>query len=337
MPSLKDKVLKCLKDSDGVFISGEQLSQLIGVTRTAVWKSIKALREDGYKIEAHSNKGYMIESTPDIINATEIKYGLDNEIIGKSIYCFDTIDSTSSYAKKIAAEGCADGTVVITETQTAGRGRLGREWESGHGTGIWMSIVLRPKIPPEMIQIITIGASVAVANAIKTVTGVSVGIKWPNDIILDNKKVCGILTEMNCEMEAVNYLVVGIGMNIHQEQDQFPPELVDKAISLKGYFKTNKKPLPNLYRNDIIKTILLEMEKVYKSINQWQSEDILQQWRKYSVTLGRHVKIVEREQTLTATAIDITKEGRLLIKLSDGVRREIVSGEISVRGLLGYV
>ncbi|MDF2524386.1 MAG: biotin--[acetyl-CoA-carboxylase] ligase [Clostridiales bacterium] len=338
---MKEEILDKLKENSGQFISGETLSDTLGVSRTAIWKHMKELKEEGYIIESVSKKGYRLLFVPDILNEHEIKQGLETELIGQRIDYIKTIDSTNKYAKEIAAQGCVDGTVVVADSQTAGRGRLGRDWNSADRKGIWMSVVLRPSIPPEEVQLITLAASVAVSSAIYNITGLRAGIKWPNDILLDGKKVCGILTEMSCEMEQVNFLVVGLGINVSHEPEDFPEDLRQKATSIKqGIEESNYSVQIELgkclNRSRLIKEILLQLEKIYNKLKIGLTKEIIEQWKINSVTLGRQVKIMAKGSEYIGTAIDITDDGKLVLSLPDGTRHEVVSGEVSVRGLLGY-
>jgi len=333
---VKYRILEELKNNISQFVSGEALSEVLKVSRTAVWKNIKELEREGYVIEASSKKGYRLISVPDVLNASEVGSGLLTRFIGRNVQCFDVIDSTNNYAKRIAAEGCDEGTVVIADSQNSGRGRLGRTWNAPGKTGIWMSVVLRPDLPPESVQLITLGASVAVVSAIRKTLGVQAGIKWPNDLVLDGKKVCGILTEMNSEMERVNFLVLGIGVNVNQLREDFPGDLIDTATSLKAYLMDKGVDTPDLKRSELIKSILFELEQIYDSINSNRTEEIIEEWKRYSVTMGREVRVVSRSQEYSGVASDVTADGRLVIKCSDGTMREVLSGEVSVRGILGY-
>ncbi|HEX3028318.1 MAG TPA: biotin--[acetyl-CoA-carboxylase] ligase [Clostridia bacterium] len=337
---MKAKILKVLKENQGKFVSGEMLSSIFGVSRTAIWKHIRELRKDGFVIESSSKKGYVLQTSPDILDPFEIVQNLSTEVIGKRILRLDSIDSTNNYAKKKASEGCEDGTAVIAETQTSGRGRLGREWNSSDKKGIWMSVILKPDIAPEEAQIITLAASVAVVKAVKSVTGIDTAIKWPNDVILDGKKVCGILTEMNTEIDRINYIVVGIGVNVNHEKADFPEELRDKAVSLKMFSKDDmdsKKVLcENYERNMIITSILFELEQKYSKIKKGFFRDIVEEWKLYSATIGKEVRVISRNSEYIGVAIDVAPDGKLIVRCSDGETREVASGEISVRGIMGY-
>mgnify|MGYP001184553481 FL=1 len=334
---MKDKILQKLKNADGNYVSGEQLGMDLNVSRTAVWKYIKELKEEGYVIESSSKKGYRLSFVPDIINSFEVKNGLNTKIIGKNVHCLEEVDSTNNYAKRLAQEGCEEGTVVIAEIQTEGRGRMGRSWHSMGNKGIWMSVVLRPVISPEEIQVITLAASLAVVSALNEVLGIEAGIKWPNDVILDGKKVCGILTEMNMEMERVNFLISGIGLNFSQQESDFPEEIRDKATSLGIYLKEKHGlDISKIKRTQLIKMILFKFEEVYDKVNSDNGDDVVKEWKKHCITLGKEVCINYRTKQYTGTALDVDTKGRLLVRCSDGVTREVSSGEVSVRGLLGY-
>ena len=358
---MKEKVLYELRKSGNSYVSGEALSELLGVSRTAIWKYVRELREKGYNIQSSSKKGYKLSNVPDL-NADEIANGLQTNILGKSIIYLDTVDSTNRFAKRASLEGCQDGTVIVSECQTSGRGRLGRDWHSGRGKGIWMSVVLRPSIAPEDVQIITLAAAVAVVKAIKYVTGIETAIKWPNDIILDGKKLCGILTEMSCEVERVSFLILGIGINVSHNKEDFPQDLRDIATSLKIFSKSNETS-SIFNRSEIIKRVLFELEQMYNKINIGAANETDQQnidvktgndngqqfitaetnnyiaqqfiaseWRKYSLTLGKEINVTGRNTQFTGIAEDITNDGRLIVRGHDGVQHELLSGEVSIRG-----
>lgn len=330
---MKDRVYYELKKHAGEYVSGERLSAVLGVSRTAVWKYIRELRADGFLIEASSRKGYRLAEEADILSPAALGFGLSTRRIGRNIVCLDVVDSTNNQAKKLAAEGCAEGTVVVADRQVSGKGRLGRSWSSPAKTGIWMSVVLRPKIPPEEVQAITLAASVAVCKAIGDTTGIEAGIKWPNDILLDGKKVCGILTEMNSEMERVNFIVLGIGVNVNQKTADFPVELRDTATSLRMYAENTGAVTPVFKRNELIKSILSELEKVYESVENGRTDNVLKEWQKYTVTLGREVMVYARNCTYQGRATGITADGKLIVECEDGVVREVLSGEVSIRSI----
>jgi len=333
---VKREILSKLKQSPLEYISGEHLSTVLGVSRTSIWKIINDLKEEGYIIESSSKKGYRLNFDSDVLNSFEIEEELQTKVLGRNIVYLESIDSTNNYAKKIALEGCEEGTLVVADYQTCGRGRLGRDWNSSDKKGVWMSLVLRPDISFEDIQIITLAASVAVVQALFEVAQIKAGIKWPNDIIINGKKVCGILVEMNMEIDRINFLVLGIGLNVNQQADDFPKELLDKAVSLKMYLEESSNSQKKLKRNELIVAILLKFEEIYDKVKCGAFEDIISQWKKYSVTLGKEVSMIYKNERYTGIAEDITKDGKLIVRCNDGSIKEVFSGEVSVRGLLGY-
>lgn len=328
---MKYKALENLKANKGGFVSGECISTELGVTRTSVWKYINELKDEGYKIKSSSRKGYMLADIPDILNGHEIRYNLNTQILGREVHYLESIDSTNNYAKRIASLGCEDGTLVVADLQTAGRGRLGRTWDSKPGKGIWMSIVLKPLITPAEIQIITLAASVAVVSGLMKTVDIVCGIKWPNDILLEGKKVCGILTEMNSEQDRVNHVVIGIGLNVNNDIEDFHGDLRKNATSLKIYSEFSGISNKMLRRSDIIKSILEEMEKAYNLIRKGETKNIINKWREYSVILGEEIRVISGNREYTGVAQDITDHGKLVVKDIDGAIYELVSGEVSIR------
>jgi len=302
-----------------------------------VWKYINQLKEEGYVIESSSKKGYKLASIPDILNKREVISYIKTEFLGKEIYYFDTIDSTNNYAKKIAEDGCEEGTVVISDCQIAGKGRRGREWASLAGKGIYMSVVLKPLLEPSQMQLITLAASVAVAEALKEQTGMDLGIKWPNDIILDARKLCGILTEMTCETDKINYVILGLGVNVNQDMEDFPADLRDKAVSLKAGCKQLTGENKTFNRAKIIASILLHIEKYYKMLQSGLNEEIIDKWRLHSITLGKQIMCSDSRGSYLCIAEDITEDGHLVVKCEDGSVRELLSGEVSIKGVMGYI
>jgi BirA family biotin operon repressor/biotin-[acetyl-CoA-carboxylase] ligase len=327
---MKREILKALKDQKEGFVSGQEMSEKLGVTRAAVWKHIKQLQEEGYEIEAVSRKGYRLLKDPDHLDADALELDRRSSLFGKKVYHFESVDSTNTMAKKLAAEGAAEGTVVIAEEQKAGKGRLGRRWESAKGTGIWLSIILRPAIKPSDAVKITQIAAAAVGEAIQKNTGYAIQIKWPNDVLMDKKKICGILTEMSAELERINFIVVGIGVNVSQKEGDFPSELKHAASIESCTGKT-------VSRRSLVVEILKEFEELYFDfLHTGSIEKSIHICRKYSATLGNKVKVIDKEKEIIAEAVDITEEGELLIRDESGGLKKIISGEVSVRGLYGY-
>lgn len=324
---MRDKVIKAILDSGKEFVSGEELSKELGISRTAVWKHINALKEEGYSIESVNKKGYrLLDSPNDLLNPQNIYHNLQTDIIGQNIIHFNTLESTNDYLKQVGND-VVEGTVVISEEQTKGKGRLGRIWESKVGDGIWMSIILKPDIMPYKAPFITLIAGASVVKALNNL-GVNAQIKWPNDIIINNKKICGILTELSAEIERINYVVLGIGMNVKNED--FDSELKNKATSLhkEGY---------ELHRVDIVKEIFYQFELLYKKYLDNDKEEVLNICRDYSAILNKEIYIIRNDEKELVKCIDVNEEGNLLVKNSSGQVKEIISGEVSIRGVKGYV
>jgi BirA family biotin operon repressor/biotin-[acetyl-CoA-carboxylase] ligase len=341
---MKYEILKLLKESAPGYVTGAELGDRFGFSRTAVWKYIEELRNEGYSIEASSRKGYRLVAADRPINPFEIKNGLGTEIVGREVLCYDTLPSTNAQAARLAAEGCDDGLVVMAFSQTQGRGRLGRSWESPPDKGIYLSVVLRPPIAPAETQIFTLAAAVAAVRAIYRAAGLRTGIKWPNDIIAGGKKICGILLEMNSEADRVNYIILGMGINYSQEASDFPDELKDRASSVlmalgagdgsSGYSQIKNSSGGRLA---LVRALLQELDLVLLDVLDGKSSGILDAWSEYSATIGREVRFTYRDVEYTGTAKGITDDGRLVVDCSDGERRELISGEVSVRGIYGYV
>ena len=325
---MREKILEVILDNEKEFISGEELSKKLGISRTAIWKHIRILRSQGYNIESVNKKGYRLVDEPtDLLNPQNIYRNLKTKFIGKNVLHFETIDSTNDYAKKIGNE-LRDGSVIISEEQTKGKGRLGRVWESKAGEGIWMSIILKPNIIPNKAPFITLIACASIVKALN-ILGVDAKIKWPNDITINNKKLSGILTELSAEIERVNYIVVGIGMNV--KDTDFEEELKDKATSL---YKENY----NVSRIDIVKEILCQFEKLYLDyIEKDDKKEVLGICRQYSAIINKEIYVIKNDQKELVDCIGINEEGTLIIKNKDGNLEEIMSGEVSIRGVKGYV
>lgn len=328
---MKEEIIKLLKENKNNFISGEKISESIGITRAAVWKYIKAIKEEGYEIESVSRKGYKLTSSPDLLTFEEISPNLKTRFIGRNFVHLDTIDSTNNEAKKLAIDGSPEGTLVISEEQTMGRGRLGRNWISPKHKGIWMSLILRPEINPIQVSKITQVAAAAVCMALIDM-GIRTLIKWPNDIVLNDKKVCGILTEMSGELNRVNYVIVGIGINANIDKDEFPEDLKPIASSLKieigNYIK----------RKELVRRILNNFEELYEElINEETIKKSIEICKDNSALIGKEIKIIEKGKETRARALSLNEDGKLIVQYKDGKVDELISGEISVRGLYGYV
>lgn len=324
---MKQEVLESLKNNNGDFVSGQVISEKLGVTRASIWKYINALKAEGYNIESSSRKGYRLLENADKLTQQEIEGYLTTSFIGKTISHFDTIDSTNIKAKKLAQEGANEGAIIISEEQTAGRGRLGRQWTSPKSKGIWLSIILRPNLEPMNVSNITLLGAAAVNKALSEFN-IHTQIKWPNDIMLNGKKICGILTEMSCELNAINYIVMGIGINVNIQKVDFPEELLDSATSV--LVETGEI----LDRKKLTAALLNNFESLYNQfIKYGDIQSSIKVCKENSSVLGKKIKIIDRGNVRTAKAIDIKDNGVLVVENEDGTIDEILSGEISIRGI----
>lgn len=329
---MRNKILEELKANTGQAVSGEEISRKLGISRTAVWKHISKLRSDGYTIESQTNSGYKLIGSPDVLSSSELEPFLHTDFIGRNIIYLDSTASTNTYAKKAAEEPFHGGTVIIAEEQTAGRGRLGRHWISTKGKGIWMSIMLKPDILPVDAPKLTIAAALAVAKAIKSCCRLEARIKWPNDIVAGGKKLCGILTEMSAEADEIKYVIIGIGINANMEIKDFGPEVssIATAIRIENGRAVSRKALAA--------SVLNEFEEIYRDfIKDGSIKLLLDEYKIKSAVLGKNIRVISKKEEIIGLAVDISEEGHLVVRLADGSHREIMSGEVSVRGLHGYI
>lgn len=328
--NMKNEILRMLKNSKDEFLSGEKISDEFGVTRSAIWKNMNSLKELGYEIESVPRKGYRILSSPDILTYEEIERDLRTEYICRNVYYFDTISSTNIKAKEIALDE-PEGTVVVSEEQTGGIGRLGREWISPKQKGIWMSIILKPEVEPMKVSTIALVGAAAVNKALEDM-GIKSGIKWPNDIVIDGKKVCGILTEMSCELNMINYVVMGIGINVNLDKMDIPDDLQYKATSLK--IVENRQ----INRKELSASILNHFELLYNDFKDGGNiTEVLQICKDNSVLLGEEVRIIRGKDVRIGNALDLNDDGQLIVQFENGTIENIFSGEVSVRGIEGYI
>ncbi len=313
----KMEILKVLKGSGGRPVSGEDLAKKLNISRAMVWKYIKGLESEGYFIGSYPGSGYIFQSTPDLLYPSEIMQDLDTDLIGRDIRYFDELESTNDMAKKIASE-VEDGTVVIAESQKMGRGRKGDMWESPRG-GICLSLVLKPHIIPSHASRITLLAGVSVAKAIRSM-GINATIKWPNDILVNGRKICGILTEMEAETDEVSFIVLGIGINANVSSEIFSPEIQNIATSLS--MEAGKV----IDRINFVKSFLETFEQDYIRFKTRPFEEILNDWIGLSDTIGREVKIISPTKMISGIAKGISINGSLLVRQNDGKVEEIIAG-----------
>lgn len=322
---MKETILRLLKERRSEYVSGEEICRSLNVSRTAVWKHIQALREKGYEIEARSRAGYMLTGIPDRLFPEEIGDGLATRFLGRTVYYCDSVSSTNNLAKELAGQGAADGTLVVAEEQTGGKGRLGRQWCSAKYKGSFFSFILFPPLMPQEANMVTLITAVAMASAVRDETGVAAGIKWPNDLLVNGKKICGILTELSAEMERINYMVVGVGLNVNQEENDFPEEVSASATSLKDQTGSN------ISRVKLVQAFLLEFEKWYLLALENGFAPVLARWKEMSVSLNCPVRIHNPNSSWDGWAEDIDSDGALLLRLPGGEIKRVISGEVSLR------
>lgn len=324
---MKTSVLEALSSSES-YVSGEQLSELLGVSRTMIWKVINQLKADGYEIESSSRKGYRLVGGREKLTQEALNIKFKQHPWISRVEFHDVIDSTNLRAKHIAIDSEEADVLIVADRQDAGRGRLGRTWVSESGTGLWTSLLLRPDIEPEAAFKLTLIAAVAVATAIEKATGLEAKIKWPNDILVNRHKVCGILTEMSAEWQHVNYLVLGIGINVNQKA--FPEEIAQVASSLALELGQEIDRLALL-------EAMIEALDYYRValVDNSRSAELLKVYREKSATLGQRVKIIGKEERI-GTALDMNEAGALYVEFEDGTRSYVNHGEVSVRGIDFY-
>ena len=332
---IKTSILRMIRQSRG-YVSGQSLCEALGVSRTAVWKYVNQLKEEGYEFDAVSNKGYRIVKYPDIITREEIESMLPEGLAVTNVVYYHETDSTNTRAKQAAEDGEKSGTLFITECQTGGRGRRGRTWESPAGSGIWMSLLLRPEIKPFDASMLTIVAAMGMKDAIEEIIGGGTGqggihckIKWPNDIVLGDRKICGMLTEMSAETDWINYVVIGIGVNVNTTE--FDDSIKDTASSILLQTGSSVK------RSDVVVAFARHFSRYYDEfLKECNLAGLADDYNKALINVGRDVKIVERDGSFVAKAVGIDETGSLIVE-KDGDTKRIVAGEVSVRGLYGYV
>lgn len=310
---MKFKILDLLRNRNG-YVSGEEIGAFLGVSRTAIWKNIIKLKDIGYNIESVSNKGYRLVDDRDIVNEYEINY--DNVIFNAEI------DSTNNECKRQADKGCKSGLLVTCDNQTAGKGRLGRSWTGDSNKGLYMSMVLRPEIMPSEASQITLVAGIVLRRVIERFTNCTVKIKWPNDIIINGKKVAGILTEMSAEMEKVNYIVLGIGINVNTES--YDGELKDKATSM--FIETGIK----FKRKDVINEFIQEFLPSYGIFCQSGFNVFVDEYNKNCANVGKEVKTINVKNETQGIAKGVNSKGELVVKTNSGLAT-VFAGEVSLR------
>ncbi|MFC1889298.1 biotin--[acetyl-CoA-carboxylase] ligase [Thermodesulfobacteriota bacterium] len=320
---MEAEILKVLRSAKEDFVSGEELGRRLGVSRSALWKSVQGLRKKGYEITGKRSSGYRLVSSPDILTAAEISGALKTGFIGRPVVIMERTSSTNTSAMEMGVEGATEGTAVVAETQDLGRGRMGRRWISPRGINLYTSILLRPDMTPAESLKITLAAAVAAARTVERASGLTPEIKWPNDILLGGRKVAGILTEMTSELDALYFVVVGIGINVNMEEDEIPVEIRRTATSLA--IETGRKYRRALFAADLF----AELERVYLHLNGGRWGEVLDEWRAYAEPMtGRDVRIRCREETIGGIISGVDDDGALILRDDRGNPKRILAGDV---------
>ena len=320
---MRNEILEYFRKANGQFVSGQQISRDLHVSRTAIWKHINVLKERGYIFESSTRKGYRLIYAPNLLTPLEIESALHTETFGRHVVYMETTSSTNDEAKEIARKGAEEGTIVIAEEQTNGHGRLTRKFNCPFAKGIWFSLILRPKFFPMEAAKCTLLAAIGVCRGIRRMGLKDAGIKWPNDILYHGKKMVGILTEMSASMEKIDYIIIGIGINTGMKKNDFPEEARETATSFlnEGI---------DVSRKDLLAAVLYELEKEYKLAQEEGFDKVLEDWKSLSVTIGQEVRVIFGDDSYTGKAVGIDKDGCLLVDTGKAVTR-VLAGDVSIR------
>jgi len=322
MESTRNRIIELLAKNDKDYISGQAISEQLNISRNAVWKHMKELEKDDYIIEGKPNKGYRIIEYPDKTSENTVKWGLETSWLAQSIIHKETTPSTQILAHQAAQDNAAHGTVVISDEQTSGRGRLNRDWHSAKNDGIWMSIVLRPEILPQQAPQLTLLTATVLADVLTEQVKLKSSIKWPNDILIGQKKTAGILTEMQAEQDQIQYVVIGIGMNINQTVDQLPDDIKKRATSL--HIETGE----TWSVRKLIQHILVKFEQVYDDYMENGFAEVKEKWESYGFKLGEKIQIKTFKEEWESEFLGVADDGALLTRTSKGETTKIYSAEI---------
>lgn len=327
MKNTESKIIGLLRTGRGAYTSGQTISRELGISRNAVWKRVESLRKSGYSIKAFPRKGYVLAASADNtggpFNKTELAIALSkSKLIGRNVVFFDSTDSTNLRAMELAKNGAPEGTVVIADSQSEGRGRLGRKWVSPRGVNLYTSVILRPNIPPHKAHAITLVSAVAVAETVGGLCEKKAEVKWPNDVLLDSKKVSGILTEMSSETDRVNFMVVGIGINADMSVKDAPFEIKSVATSIR------EKTSAPVDRVRLAADLYSNLEKWYKIFIKSGLPPVLKAWKDYFVKEGKPITIKGLTQTIKGICLGVDEEGALLLRKPSGEVERIISGDV---------
>jgi BirA family biotin operon repressor/biotin-[acetyl-CoA-carboxylase] ligase len=318
------KILSALRENAGG-VSGAQLAEQLGISRAAIWSRIEELRRVGYEIEAGPHFGYRLVSSPDALHADDLLARLGKtKVIGRDIQVFEETTSTNDVIEKLARDGVKEGVVVFAESQTKGRGRLGRKWMSPTHKGLWFSILLRPELSPQETTQLTVASATALRRAIKNVTGILAEIKWPNDLLIGGKKVVGILTEMSAEVDRVRHVILGIGVDVNQDAAEFPPELRKIATSLKIAAGGE------ISRAELAVEILRELDLDYARICAGKFPAVADEWEAGCATIGKNVSVQMGARQIRGRAESLDDDGALLVRTEHGHLERVIGGDVTL-------
>src|SRR5690625_1727804 len=323
MSSTRSKLIELLSENEQKYISGQQLSNELNISRSAIWKHMNELKKDGYEIEGKARKGYRIISYPNKLSENTIQWGLSTNWLGKKVHHREVIDSTQKLAHQLALDGVEHGTIVIADEQTDGKGRTGRPWQSNKSQGIWMSIILRPNILPYLAPQLTLLTATVLARVLDDFADITPQIKWPNVILINGKKIAGILTEMQAEQDKVLYVIVGIGLNINQEEKDFEQQLAATSTSLRMETDKNWSLLP------IIQQIIHQFEQKYESFIEHGFSKVKNEWEQYGFKINERLQIKSGHKQWEGLFLGIAEDGALLAKNEAGDIEKIYSAEIA--------
>ena len=320
----KNRLLAYLKENKGSWVSGESLSSQMSVSRSALWKHVRSLKQEGYRIESSPKKGYLFRESPDLLFVEEIGQGLKTRWLGKGhIDYYTETDSTNIRARTLVMAGAAEGSIVIAETQTAGKGRRGRPWFSPREKGIYISVIVRPAIPPVETPKLVLLSSITIAELLRTRMCLKAEIKWPNDVLVNGKKVAGILLEVGTEMDAVDYCIVGLGLNVNIPQDSFPDDIKDSATSL--LIESGK----HVSRVHLVQDYLMLFEQYYERFIDGRGGDIVARWKKLADIVGRRITVDLSGRIYSGNVTDVDDNGALMITDTTGNTHRVFSGDVT--------
>jgi len=322
---LDEKILNVLRHSKDSYVSGEELCKIADISRAAIWKHIEKLRLEGYEIEALPHLGYKLVAIPDSLIPSEVKWKLKTKVLGRSVISYKKVDSTNIIAYELAEKGMKEGAIILADEQVKGKGRHGRHWSSPSKGGIYMSCILRPSIAPNEISRITLLAAVAVAQAIRDISSLEVTIKWPNDIMMDGRKLCGILTQMKAEQDSVDFVVLGVGINVNAAIKNLPKgaSSIKEELHRRGGKTT-------LSRVDLTKRVLERLEEYYNIMKSEGFGPIIDMWKDLSAMIGARVKVTLPGKAFEGVAHDINPDGALIVRTESGLLERVSSGDVAM-------